>query len=52
VRFCDEREPARNGQMIFAALAPLPLVESMMTRLRELTLKVADLHHQKHPIEE
>jgi hypothetical protein len=52
VRFCDEREPARNGQMIFAALAPLPLVESMMTRLSELTLKVADLHHQKHPIVE
>ena len=22
VRFCDEREPARNGQMILAALAP------------------------------
>src|SRR5258708_14050154 len=29
VRFCDEREPARNGRMIFAALAPLPLPESV-----------------------
>jgi len=50
VRFCDEREPARNGQMILAALAPLPLVESIMKRLDELIEKVSDLHHRVAPI--
>jgi hypothetical protein len=52
VRYCDEREPQRNAQMILAAIAPLPLVEFMMTRLHELTLKVSDVHHRKHPIVE
>jgi hypothetical protein len=50
VRFYDEREPDRNGQMILAALAPLPLVESMMARLADLILQISDLHHRKHPI--
>lgn len=50
VRFCDEREPERNGQMILAALAPLPLVESIMKRLDELIEKVADLHHRIAPV--
>jgi hypothetical protein len=50
VRFCDEREPERNGQMILAALAPLPLVESIMTRLDELIEKVSDLHHRVAPV--
>jgi hypothetical protein len=50
VRYCDEREPERNGQMILAALAPLPLVESIMTRLDELIEKVSDLHHRVAPI--
>jgi hypothetical protein len=50
VSYCDEREPARNGQMIVAALAPLPLVESMMTRLDELIERVSDLHHRVAPV--
>jgi hypothetical protein len=50
VAFCDEREPERNGQMIFAALAPLPLVESMSTRLHDLIMKVSDLHHRFAPV--
>jgi hypothetical protein len=50
VRYCDEREPERNGQMILAALAPLPLAESIMTRLDELIEKVSDLHHRVAPI--
>ena len=50
VRFCDEREPARNGQMILAALAPLPLVESISARLDELIEKVSDLHHRVAPV--
>jgi hypothetical protein len=50
VRFFDEREPARNGQMILAALAPLPLAESIMTRLDELIEKVSDLHHRVAPV--
>jgi hypothetical protein len=50
VRFCDEREPARNGQMILAALAPLPLVESISARLDELIEKVADLHQRVAPV--
>jgi hypothetical protein len=37
--------------MILAALAPLPLVESMMARLADLILKIADLHHSKYPVE-
>jgi hypothetical protein len=50
VRFCDEREPARNGQMFFAALAPLPLVESISSRLDELIEKPSDLHHRVAPV--
>ena len=50
VRFCDEREPARNGQMILAALAPLPLAESISARLDELIEKVSDLHHRVAPV--
>jgi hypothetical protein len=49
VRFCDEREPARNGELIMAALPPLPLVESIMVRLDELIEKVSDLHHRVAP---
>ena len=50
VRFCDEREPDRNGQMILAALAPLPLAESISARLDELIEKVSDLHHRIAPV--
>jgi hypothetical protein len=50
VRFCDEREPARNGELIMGALAPLPLVESMMAGLHELIEKVSDFHHRVAPI--
>ena len=50
VRFCDEREPTRNGEMILAALAPLPLVESISSRLDDLIEKVSDLHHRVAPV--
>jgi hypothetical protein len=50
VRFCDEREPKRNGQMILAAVAPLPLVGSIMARLDELIEKVSDFHHRVAPV--
>lgn len=50
VRFSDEREPTRNGQMILAALAPLPLVESTSARIDELIEKVSDLHHRVAPV--
>jgi hypothetical protein len=50
VSYCDEREPARNGQMIVAALAPLPLVESMMAGLDESIERVSDLHHRVAPV--
>jgi hypothetical protein len=50
VRFRDEREPAGNGRMILAALAPLPLAESMMASLDELIEKVSDLHHRVAPV--
>jgi hypothetical protein len=50
VRFCDEREPGRNGQMILAALAWFPLVESTSARLDELIEKVSDLHHRVAPV--
>jgi hypothetical protein len=50
VRFCDEREPVRNAQMILAALAPLPLVESISARLDGLIEQVSDLHHRIAPV--
>ncbi len=50
VRYCDEREPARNGQVILAALTPLPLVKSISARLDELIEKVSDLHHRVAPV--
>jgi hypothetical protein len=50
VQYCEEREPARNGQMILAALAALPLIETMSTRLDDLIQKVSDLHHSVAPI--
>jgi hypothetical protein len=50
VRFCDEREPARNGDMILAALVPLQLAESISARLDELIEKVSDLHHRIAPV--
>jgi hypothetical protein len=50
ILYCDEREPARNGHMIVAALAPLPLVESMSARLDELIEKVAELQHRIAPV--
>ena len=49
VRFFDEREPGRNGKMILAALAPLPLTESISARLDELIEKVSELHHRNAP---
>jgi hypothetical protein len=49
VRFFDEREPERNGQMLLAALAAFPLVESIMNRLDDLIPKISDLHHQTAP---
>jgi hypothetical protein len=50
IAFCDEREPARNGQMFLAALAPLPLVESMMARLDGLIDRVAEFQHRVAPV--
>jgi hypothetical protein len=50
VRFCDEREPARNAHMIMGALIPLQLVESIMARLDELIERVSDLHHRVAPV--
>jgi hypothetical protein len=50
VRFCDEREPARNGHLIMGALIPLPLVESIMAHLDDLIEKVSDLHHRVAPL--
>jgi hypothetical protein len=49
-RYSDECEPARNAHMIIAALIPLPLVESMTTRLTDLIFKVAELHHRIAPV--
>lgn len=50
VRFCEEREPRQNGQIILAALAPVPLVETVMSRLDDLILQVSDLHHRISPV--
>jgi hypothetical protein len=50
VRFCDERNPDRNGHLIMGALIPLLLVESIMKRLDDLIDKVAELHHRIAPI--
>jgi hypothetical protein len=50
VAYSDERNPDRNAELILAALAPFPLVESMMTRLDALILKVSDLQHRLWPV--
>jgi hypothetical protein len=50
VRFFDEREPERNGQMILAAVAVFPLVESLMNQLDDLIVGVSDLHHRVAPV--
>ena len=50
VRFFDEREPARNGQMILAALSFFPVMESIMTRLDKLIPKISDFHHRVAPV--
>jgi hypothetical protein len=50
VRFFDEREPARNGQMILTALAVFPLVESIISRLDDLIPKISDFHHRVAPV--
>jgi hypothetical protein len=36
--------------MIWAALVPLPLLESVSARLDELIEKVSDLHHRIAPV--
>jgi hypothetical protein len=46
VRFCDEREPERNGEMILLALAPVPMVEPLSAGLDELIEKVSHLDHR------
>ena len=50
IRYFDEREPARNGQMIFAALILLPLAESISASLDDLIEKVSDLQHHIAPV--
>ena len=50
VRFFDEREPERNGQMILAAVAVFPLVEPLMNHLDDLIVRVSDLHHRVAPV--
>jgi hypothetical protein len=46
VSFYEEREPARNGQMILAALAPFPLIESLSARVDDLIERVSDFHYR------
>ena len=46
VSFFEERDPERNGQLMLGGLITLPLVETIMSRLDDLILKVSDLHHR------
>lgn len=48
--YSDETEPARNAHLIVAALTPVPLVESMMTRLDKNILAVAEFQHRVAPV--
>jgi hypothetical protein len=50
IQFLGECDPGRNGQMILAGLALLPLIEFIMPRLDDSILKVADLHHRISPV--
>ena len=50
VRYCDEREPAHNAEMIVAALMVLPLIKNLSARLDNLIKEVSDLHHRVHPV--
>jgi hypothetical protein len=49
VQFFDER-PARNAQMILAALAPMLLIESVSGRLDDLIERVSELHDRVAPV--
>ncbi|WP_315718605.1 MULTISPECIES: hypothetical protein [unclassified Bradyrhizobium] len=50
VTYSAEGHPERNRQMILAALAVFPLVETIMTRLDQLILDVAELQHRIAPV--
>lgn len=50
IRFGDEMHPERNAQSILAAIAVLPLVETISKRLDEAIQKVSDLQHRIAPV--
>jgi hypothetical protein len=50
VRYCDERDPAHNGNLIFSPLAILPIVENLSTRLDILIREVSEFHHRVAPV--
>ena len=45
-RFCDERDPDKNGVMILAVLEFLPPLESTMTELSKSISQVSDAHER------
>jgi hypothetical protein len=51
VRFCKEREPERNRELILAAVVLLPLVETLSARLDELIERVSDFQHRVAPVD-
>ena len=44
--YCADAAPQRHAGLILAALAVMPLVESMNTRMNALVMKIADLQHR------
>ncbi len=48
--YSDDAAPQRHAGLILAALAVIPLVESMNVRMNALVMKVADLQHRLAPV--
>lgn len=48
--YSDDAAPQRHAGLILAALAVIPLVESMNARMNALVMKVADLQNRLAPV--
>lgn len=48
--YSDDAAPQRHAGLILAALAVIPLVESMNARMNALVMKIADLQHRLAPV--
>jgi hypothetical protein len=50
MQFMDEKNADKNGHLIIAALAVLPLLEQLILDLNKMIFEVADLQHRLAPV--